>query len=387
MSFFGNLQSTFRERLEVDKWLFDKIYKHCNWLAWHHKVRLAAVCRKFRSFCNVCTWVCISRKLQVCSLWIPCWEALHAKKWTRFHSTHWFSAWILLIRNFWLEGCGVASTFYSKPWGDPKEIRQHLLLQQHVGLYLLRCFCFFFQVIFSGWIQVDNTDTKTKRAQTMLQCPNNFLAMNTLKLQSSTQIFPTLPNHDERSTMKVLSPQNFRSVFFLFWLIPIYGLGLDMIGSHLFINLQVTALAAEKRVRRKRKASGFDRADVKGWAAKRVDICVLTVKKWVCVFFLNRSIFCFSFLEVFFYCRCTCLFGCVFFVLMDAFGSYLKKGGSLVLVCQVDGVPGVQWISSTVPGAHCQIREENQRGKTRASWFLQKRGWKFVGLLFLAKFF
>ena len=56
-------------------------------------------------------------------------------------------------------------------------------------------------------------------------------------------------------------------------------------------------------------------------------------------FFLNRSIFWFSFLEVFFYCCCTCLFGCVFFVLMDA---YLKKGGSLVLVCQVDGVPGVQ---------------------------------------------
>lgn len=56
--------------------------------------------------------------------------------------------------------------------------------------------------------------------------------------------------------------------------------------------------------------------------------------------FFNRSIFCFSFLEVFFIV--TCLFGCVFFVLMDAFGSYLKKGGSLVLVCQVDGVPGVQ---------------------------------------------
>lgn len=69
-----------------------------------------------------------------------------------------------------------------------------------------------------------------------------------------------------------LTPQNFRSVFFLVdsnmaWLY-------DRIP-----NLQVTALAAEKRVRRKRKASGFDRADVKGWVAMRGDTCVLTVKK------------------------------------------------------------------------------------------------------------
>ena len=42
----------------------------------------------------------------------------------------------------------------------------------------------------------------------------NLRAMNTLKLQSSTQTFPTLPNHDERSTMKVLNPPEFQVSFF-----------------------------------------------------------------------------------------------------------------------------------------------------------------------------
>lgn len=73
-----------------------------------------------------------------------------------------------------------------------------------------------------------------------------------------------------------------------------------MIGSHLFINLQVTALAAEKRVRRKRKASGFDRANVKGRVAMRGDTCVLTVnKKSVCFFFESEYFLFFFFGSVF----------------------------------------------------------------------------------------
>ena len=303
------------------------------------------------------------------------------KSGTPFHSTHWFSAWILLICNFWLKGCGVASTFYSKPWRDPKAIRQHLLVQQHVGLYLLRCFWIFSQVNFSGWIQVDNTDTKTKRAQTMLQCPNNFLAMNTLKLQSSTQIFPTLPNHDwlGQQWKFYIPPPAFQESFF-FWLIPIWlRLGyIDWIPS--------LYKPSRSPPWRPRSVSGGNGRS--GLAPSRREGMGCQERWYMCFDCLKKSVFFFQseyflFFGSVFFCY-LCLFGCVFFGLKDA---YLKKGGSLVLVCQVDGVPGVHWISSTVAGAHCQIREENQRGKTRASWFLQKRGWKFVGRLFLAEFF
>lgn len=104
--------------------------------------------------------------------------------------------------------------------------------------------------------------------------------------------------------------------------------------------------------------SGFDRANVKGWVAKRVDMCVLTVKKerFDC---FNRSIFCVSFLEVFFVNLFLCFFG-----LMDASGSYLKKGGSLVFVCQVDGVPesseSHQPFQAPIAKSEKKIREEKR---------------------------
>lgn len=240
---------------------------------------------------------------------------------------------------------------------------------------------FFFQVIFSGWIQVDNTNTKTKRSQTMLQCLIAICVLWTpWNFKAQPKPFQPYPTMMKGQQWKFWTPQNFRSVFFLGWFQ--YGLVI-LIGSHLLIHLQVTALAAEKRVRRKRKVR-FWQSQREGMGCQESWYIVLTLKKeW---FFFNRSIseyFVFFFWRVFLLPFFVVLF---FFVLMDAFGSYLKKEGSLVLVCQVDGVPGVQWISSTVPGAHCQIREENQRGKTRVSWFLQKRGQNSLDF-FLAWFF